>query len=343
MIEASPDCPLSGSGADAGPLERYEADHRAMGTVFTLAAYGGDAAYLEEVADRVFQEIDWLDDQMSRYKPASDLSGINREAARRPVLVEPGLFKLIQDSFRYSQKTDGAFDMTAGPLMKAWGFFRGEGRLPGVAELRAVMKSVGYRHVHLDEGARTIRFDAPGVELDLGGIGKGYAVDRAVGVLLDNGIQTALISSGTSSIFALGSPPGQRGWRISVRDPAQPDRSAAILRLENISLSVSGNYEKFFSFGGKMYAHIVDPRTGSPAEGVLSAAVISPSATEAEALSTAFFVAGAEKSAEYVKSNPNLIAILHLPGKSESSSEGLVVRSRTMEFPPGVLADVLPQ
>ena len=201
---------VGGQGAEN--TVRYEASHESMGTVFTVAVYGRERTFLSEVVEEVFEEVDRLDEQMSNYKPESELSTINRTAASRPVVVEPGLFHLLEISVRRSEETDGAFDITVGPLMKSWGFFRGRGRLPTRAEIGQVLKRVGYQHLKLDAERRTIRFDEGGVEIDLGGIAKGYAVDRAVEILRSNGITSALVSSGMSSIYALGSPPGAHGW-----------------------------------------------------------------------------------------------------------------------------------
>src|SRR5665213_49834 len=189
-----------------GSLVRFAASHQAMGTIFSVVAYGASSAFLGEVVRRAFQEIDRLNDEMSHYKPESELSAINREAFRQTLVVTPGLFKLLEDSLRYGDETFGAFDITIGPLMKSWGFFRGWGRLPSPPELTEVLKRIGYRYVKLDAVRRTVSFDKPGIELDLGAIGKGYAVDRATEILCAEGITQALISSGTSSIYALGSP-----------------------------------------------------------------------------------------------------------------------------------------
>src|SRR5215472_12831478 len=234
-------------------LVRYEASHNAMATDYTIVAYGKDRDYLAEVINEAFEQIDRLDAQMSNYKPESELSRINREAYGHAVLVEPGLFRLIQDAVRHGEETQGAFDITVGPLMKAWGFFRGQGRVPSPQEIRDVLKDVGYGHVHLDVERRTIHFDEPGIELDLGAKAKGYAVDRAVEILKENGISSALVSSGTSSIYALGAPPGERGWKINLRDPFDGSKAAEVIYLENFSVSTSGNYERFFKVGGKMY------------------------------------------------------------------------------------------
>ncbi|HXH50988.1 MAG TPA: FAD:protein FMN transferase [Terriglobia bacterium] len=317
----------------ADSLVRYEASHRAMGTVFTVVVYGSNSDYLEEVTNQVFQEIDQLDDQMSNYKPGSELSAINREAARRAVIVEPRLFKLIQDSLQYSRESAGDFDITVGPLMKSWGFFKGQGRLPSKSELAQVLKKIGYQHVKLDASARTIQFDTTGIEIDLGAIAKGYSVDRAVQILRDNGIKVALISSGTSSLYALGSPPGDHGWQISVRNPLDTSKAACVLRLQDLSLAVSGDYEKFFKLGGKTYAHIMDPHTGMPVENMLSTAVVSLSATDSDALSTSFFVEGPDAARHYLDRHPNLTAVFFLPEASSHEFKQVVLKSSTTKLP----------
>lgn len=325
----------------ADSLIRYEVSHQAMGTTFTLVAYGSDGTYMAEVAGQVFQEIDDLDDQMSNYKPESELSSINRQASRHAVIVEPRLFKLIEDSLRYSQASGGAFDITVGPLMKAWGFYRGRGRLPSSSEVAQVLKRIGYQHVKLDPSTRTIRFDEPGIEIDLGAIAKGYAVDQAVRILRADGITDALISSGTSSVYALGSPPGENGWKISVRNPLDQSKAACTLRLQNLSLSVSGDYEKFFKLGGRIYAHIMDPHTGMPVENMLSTAVVSPSATDSDALSTSFFVEGPEPTRKYLSHHPNLTAILLSPTASGRAFKQIILKSSVTEFAPGAFVRIV--
>jgi thiamine biosynthesis lipoprotein len=243
------------------------------------------------------------------------------------------LFKLIQDSLQYSQESGGDFDITVGPLMKAWGFIRGQGRVPSKDELAQVLKRIGYQHIKLDPSTRSIRFDEPGIEIDLGAIAKGYAIDRSVQILRDNGINRALISSGTSSLYALGSPPGETGWKISVRNPLDKNKAACVLRLQNLSLSVSGDYEKFFKLGGKTYAHIMDPHTGMPVENMLSTAVVSPSGTDSDALSTTFFVESPDATRDYLKHHPDLTAILFQPTTSGNAFKQVILKSRVMNLP----------
>jgi len=319
---------------------RYEASHPSMGTVYTVAAYGHDADFLAETVNEVFEEVDRLDAQMSNYKPASELSRINREAAREDVVVEPQLFGLIQICLHLSEDTGGAFDITVGPLMKAWGFFRGQGRVPSPREIRDVLKRVGYGHVHLNAERRAIHFDQPGIELDLGAKAKGYAVDRAVEILKENGISSALVSSGTSSIYALGAPPGEKGWKISLRNPFDENKAAEVVYLKNFSLSTSGNYERFFKMGGKMYSHIMDPHTGMPVEGVISACAFTERTTDSDGLSTALYVLGVEASRNYLARHPNIAAIFYLPAAAEKTLKRVSLHSPSYQLPPGALVEI---
>jgi len=180
-----------------------------MACEYAIEAYGPDADRLPGIVDEAFDEVDRIDHLMSHYNANSPLSRVNREAAQHPVAVEPELFDFIVDAMRYHRDSSGAFDITVGPLMKAWGFFRGEGRVPSEDELAAARHHVGGGHVLLDPISKTIGFDEPGVELDLGGIAKGYAVDRAVDVFRRRRIAAALVSAGGSTIYGLGAPPGR--------------------------------------------------------------------------------------------------------------------------------------
>jgi FAD:protein FMN transferase len=311
-----------------------------MGTVYTVAAYGNDADFLAETVNEMFEEVDRLDAQMSNYKPESELSHINREAAHADVVVEPRLFGLIQLCLRLSEDTGGAFDITVGPLMKAWGFFRGQGRVPSSQEIHDVLKHVGYGHVHLDAARHTIHFDEAGIELDLGAKAKGYAVDRAVEILKENGILSALVSAGTSSIYALGAPPGEKGWKISLRDPFDQNKAAEVAYLKNFSLSTSGNYERFFKMGGRMYSHIMDPHTGMPVEGMLSASAFTERTTDSDGLSTALYVLGVEASRDYLARYPNIAAIFYLPSDTEKTFKRVSLQSPSYRLSPSALVEI---
>jgi thiamine biosynthesis lipoprotein len=294
-------------------LYHHEATRLSMACVYAIDAYGPDAAALPRILDEAFDEVDRIDRLMSHYKADSPLSRINREAAGHPVPVEPELFDFIADAMRYNLESDGAFDITVGPLMKAWGFFRGEGRMPSGDELAAARSHVGRAHVILNPAERTIAFDQPGVELDLGGIAKGYAVDRVVRLLKARRIAAALVSSGGSTIYGLGAPPGRNGWDVTLQDPVDSRKAALTVALKDRAVSVAGRSEKSFEAGGVRYSHIMDPRTGWPVQGVLTVAVLTSSGTAGDALDDAFFVMGLERSRVYLKKLPGTDVLFFLP------------------------------
>ena len=284
-----------------------------MACAYAILAYGEDGGALPGILEAALDEVDRIDRLMSHYKPESPLSRLNREAAAGPAAVEPELFDFIAESLRYSRESDGAFDITVGPLMKTWGFFRGGGRLPTAEELAEVRGRIGYTHVVLDPRARTIRFDRPGMELDLGGIAKGYAVDRVVALLRRAHVAAALVSAGGSTIYALGAPPGRDAWDVDIQDPAGGGRVALTVPLKDRALSVSGRAEKSFERDGIVYAHIMDPRTARPVQGILSVAVLTSTGTAGDALDDAFFVEGVERTRSDLRLRPGTDAIFFLP------------------------------
>jgi thiamine biosynthesis lipoprotein len=281
-------------------LSRHEASRISMACEYAIEAYGLDGNALPRIVDEAFDEVDRIDRLMSHYRSDSPLSRVNREAAEHPVAVDPELFDFIADAMRYQRESNGAFDITVGPLMKAWGFFRGEGHIPTDEELSAARVVVGGGHVKLNPASRTIAFDEPGVELDLGGIAKGYAVDRVAGLLKRREIAAALISAGGSTIYALGAPPGRDAWPVAIQDPIDSRKIALTLHLKDRAVSVAGSSEKSFEAGGVTYSHIMDPRTGKPAQGVLSVVVLASTGTDGDALDDAFFVLGPERSRAYL-------------------------------------------
>jgi FAD:protein FMN transferase len=294
---------------------KYEGTRYSMGCAYAIVAYSDDRAALARGVEDAFDEVDRLDRLMSHYKPESPLSRLNQTAAAAaaPVPTDPELFAIIAESIRYSRESDGAFDITVGPLMKAWGFFKGEGRMPTARELADVRRRIGYQHVRLDEKAHAVGFDRPGIELDLGGIGKGYAVDRVVDLLRARGITSALVSAGGSTIYALGAPPDEDGWSVRVQDPLHADKTALTLRLKDRSLSIAGRSEKSFERNGIVYSHIMDPRTAKPVQGMLTVAVLSPTGTAGDALDDALFVQGVEKSRAYLARLPDVEAYFFTP------------------------------
>ena len=285
-----------GKSAPTTELVHYEDNRVSMACTYTIEVYGEAAQPLAQIVNDALDEVDRIDRLMSHYKSDSPLSQLNRQAGQKPVSVSDELFDFLAECLRYSRASDGAFDVTVGPLMKAWGFFRGEGRMPTDSELATARSNIGYQHVMLDPERKTVFFAQPGLELDLGGIAKGYAVDRVVALLKQRGITRALVSAGGSTIYGLGSPPKLAGWEIKLRDPLHAEKSAFSVWLRDQALSVSGSYEKFFELHGKRYSHVMDPRTGRPVPGVLSVAVLSDTGTAGDALDNVFYVLGLAKS-----------------------------------------------
>ncbi len=259
--------------------------------------------------DAAFDEIERIEEALSNYRPSSELSRINRLAGRQAVTTDPEVFRLLETSFDYSRRSNGAFDITVGPLMRAWGFFRASGHFPDGKELAVARAATGWKQVELDAQSRTVSFRAPNMELDLGGIGKGYAVDRVVTLLREAGVQAAFIDAGSSTVYALGSPPRKNGWKVLVPEPARRSSSITEVTLRDQSLSTSGSYEKFFRLNGTTYCHIMDPRTGYPVQRMLQTTVIAPTATETDALSTAMFVLGSRDGRRMLQSIPGASAI----------------------------------
>jgi len=268
----------------------YTFRHPAMGTEFALYLYANDEASARPIADEAFDEVDRIEQELSNYRPSSELSRINQQAAAAPVTTDPETFGFLEVAQHWSETSGGAFDMTVGPLMKVWGFFDHSGRIPSQTELDRVRASVGYRNVQLDAATRTVHFRAAGVELDPGGIGKGFAVDAVVRILHAHHIQAALISAGSSTLYALGSPPGQRGWRVVVPGVGDDKQGISTVWLHDTSLSSANCNEKHFTVDGHLYCHIMDPRTLRPVEGRVHVSIIDPSATTSDALSNVLFV-----------------------------------------------------
>ena len=264
-----------------------------MATRFEIVLHGGDPSALRAAGEEALDEIDRLEAQLSLYRPGSEVARLNAQAHERAVRVTPGLFRLIERARELSSATQGTFDITVAPLVRCWGFMGGTGSMPEDAAVQEARALVGMHLLELDADQFTVRFTRPGVMLDFGAIGKGYAVDRATELLREAGVTSALLHGGTSTAFALGRLPNGALWKIAVTSPtnesaAQP---VAAVELEDESLSVSAVWGRAFRAGGKSYGHIIDPRSGRPAEHARLSAVVLRSATETDALSTALLTA----------------------------------------------------
>ncbi|HEX3373859.1 MAG TPA: FAD:protein FMN transferase [Edaphobacter sp.] len=284
-------------------LQRFHQTHPAMGTIFTIDLNVADQATAEQDMTLAFDEIDRLDALLSNYRPSSELSRISREADSGPVVTDPETFRFLERSMYWSRVSNGAFDITVGPLLRAWGFFFHQGDVPSQTQLNALRDKVGWKNIALDPQTRTVSFiNHQAMELDPGSIGKGFAVDSVVKLLRQQGVTSAFISAGGSTLYAIGAVPGTAGWPVDIPDPRRPGKIVATIQLKDTSLSTGACTEKFFIKNGHRYCHIFNPRTMRPVEGVLQTTVIDPSATDSDALSTVVFVLGPEESQKLLAS-----------------------------------------
>ena len=290
---------------------------RAMATTFEILLPYGTPNAMDIGAD-AFDRLDALEAQLTVYRDSSEVSRLNRIAAYGPVPVEEGLFGLLRLAARIHAETDGAFDVTAGAIIKAWGFFKGPRRIPSEAERIEALGRVGTQFVELKPETNAVKFLRPGLEINLGGIGKGYAMDRvAEYVRREWGVGSALMHGGYSSVVAVGTPPGEpRGWQVGITHPWEPERRLATVWLRGRALGTSAATFQYLEYNGQRLGHILDPRRGWAAAGIASATVVAPSGAEADALSTAFFIEGVETARRYCAAHPGVGAVL-LPEDAE--------------------------
>jgi thiamine biosynthesis lipoprotein len=310
------------------------ASRPAMATVFeVLLPFGKPIAQM--AAEAALDRIDDLEDQLTIFRDTSEVSRLNATAASRPVTVERGLFDLIAFAARITRQTQGAFDIATGALTKAWGFYRRQGRVPTPAERATAMTRTGTRFLILDHDHRTVKYLRPGLEINLGGIGKGYALDRAAELLrADWDVGSGLLNGGMSSVRAVGSPPGQpRGWPVALRHPWEPGRELGMLYLSDAGLGTSAATFQHFEYNGRKLGHLLDPRVGWPAAGVEQVSVVAPTAAEADALSTAFFVLGPAATARFCESRPD-VGVVMLPTNAD--------RPRTFNLAPETFSPRVP-
>lgn len=279
-----------------------------------------------------FDLIERLEDQLTVYREESELIDLNRRAATEPVPVEQRLFGLLELCDQLHAETNGAFDPTSGPLSDVWGFSRRQGQVPDVEDLDAALERVGWKFVTLDSTERTVAFHRDGLKINVNSVGKGYALDRAGELLLSQGVGNWITHGGRSTLLARGRNAASGGtgdeggkpidgWLVGIRDPLQPENYLAQIALRDEALSTSGGGTQFFEYEGQRYSHVLDPRTGWPAKGLLQATAIAPTAAEADALSTAFYVLGVEGTAEFCQRRPDVRAFLVASWEREGKQE----------------------
>jgi FAD:protein FMN transferase len=316
----------AGNDPDSAAGSRFDLVrvHRpAMGSSFEVRLPANTPGAVD-LSCRALDLIDALEAQMTVYRDDSEVSRLNATAHLGPVEVEPGLFRLLQDAVALSRETGGAYDVTSGALSEAWGFVKGPRRVPEPAALAEARSRTGWHHLRLDPDRRTVAFDREGIRINLGSIGKGYAIDRVVELLRAYWWPTAgLIHGGRSSLFALGSPPGRFGgrWEVMLYNPFRPESPLGVFRLRNRALGTSGTAFQQFVANGRAFGHIIDPRSGEPAMGPASVTVLAPTAAAADALSTAFYLLGTDAASAYVDAHPEIGAVIVEAGPTSGNGD----------------------
>jgi len=294
-----------------------------MGTRIAVELWQDNAARGEAAIDAVMAEMHRIDDLMSHYKPDSQISRINARAALEPVPVDPELFDLIGQALHFSEITEGAFDISYASVGYLYNY-RKHVR-PTEAQIEAALPWVNWRHILLDPAHHTVRFERPGMRIDLGGIGKGYAVDRGIAILQSRGVTHAAVTAGGDTRI-IGDRFG-RPWVVGIQNP--DDRAKVVTRIPLIdtALSTSGDYERFFDEDGVRYHHIIDPHTGHSASKVRSATILGPTATQTDGLSKTAFVVGPEEALRILAGIPGIDAVF-------VCNDGRVLYSKGLEPPP---------
>ena len=305
----------------------------AMATRFELVLHGDDETDLRAIGEEVFNEILALSEQLNFHCQDSEVSHINAYASLGPVTVEPGLFRLLQEAKLIHKMSDGAFDITIAPLMRCWGFADGLRLVPSPRSLAEAQKCVGMDWVHLDADKFTVQFERSGVQVDLGAVGKGYALEIADEILREAGVTSALIHGGTSSVCAIGSPLDGEFWTIAIEHPntavPEHERIVATAKLQDESFSVSAGWGKAFEENGVSYGHVMDPSLGQPVQNALLAAVALSGGTASDAWSTALLVTGATGAAELGKASVESRSLIMLP----SSESGYLLTNNGFDMP----------
>ncbi|WP_197525486.1 FAD:protein FMN transferase [Pseudobythopirellula maris] len=317
VLPAESPRPLAAASPSDAPTGLVRIYHRrAMACDFELRVRDDRSRDLDRPAIAALDLVDQVEDRLTVYRDHGATVEMNRAAAAAPVVVDDDLFRLLELCDRLYQITGGAFDPTSGPLSRVWGFHRREGRLPDGGEIAQALATVGWDQVALDPKARTVHFGAEGVEINFNSIGKGWALDRVGEGLAERGVDDFLMHGGRSTLLAHNpskDAPQAHGWWVALPNPLRPGERLAQVGLAGEAFSTSGSATQFFEHEGRRFGHLIDPRTGWPAEGLLSASALAPTAAEADALSTAFYVMGAEATASFCDANPQYGALLVEP------------------------------
>ena len=313
-------------------VERYEFTQPHMGTQVRIVLYAPTAGAAADASQAAFARIRQLDDELSDYRESSELMRLSRQAGSGPVKVSDDLFRVLRAAQQLSRRSDGAFDVTVGPLSVIWRRARRLAEMPDAAQLADARRAVGADKLELDDDRRTARLLVPGMRLDLGGIAKGFAAQEAAGVMRDRGVGAALVAAG-GDIVVTGPPAGAEGWRVAIASGVDAS-PAGYLTLHHAAVSTSGDAAQFVVFGGVRYSHIIDPRTGMAIAGRSSATIVAPDGTTADGLATACSVLGWAKGLRLVDATPGAAGLV-----LEATADGVrAYESARWNRPPSTIA-----
>lgn len=304
-------------------IQEYSSEEFLMDTLVRISTYGTDTTLLQESTAKAFQEMRRLADLTDRFSNASgDIAQINALAGIRPVVVDKDVFRMLEMAQEYSRLTNGAFDITIGPVMDLWGFGQPREQVPAPDELRKALSLVGSEDLILDEQEQTAYLKKVGMSIDLGAVAKGYAVENAAQVLEEARINSAIINAG-GNIRVIGKKESAKEWKVGIQDPRNPQALIGILSLENEAAVTSGDYQRNMQINGQIYHHILSPRTGYPADELMSVTVIAEDSAEADLLSTALFLMEPEQAFAFVTKRQKTEAILITADKRILLTPGL--------------------
>jgi len=314
---------VAGAGCRAGGsnTNAYETHDFAMGTSITQRIYGGNA---QQAAREVIDEIKRIEDEMTINKPGGEINKLNNSAGKAEIELSEETIYVLEKAKHFSSLSGGAFDVTIGPLVKAWDILGDNPRVPGDEELESLLRLVDYRDIDINREAGTASLKRPGQIADLGGIAKGYAGDRTVEIYKKHGIKSAFVNLG-GNVVALGRKPDGSLWKIGIQDPRSSTGDyVCVIEIEDKAVVTSGDYQRFFEKDGKRYHHIIDPKTGYPANsGLISTTIVSDLSIDADALSTATFVMGLEKGLELIESLEGVDAVFITDDKKVYATENI--------------------
>jgi FAD:protein FMN transferase len=311
--------PVGNSARPEPPTQRFEFEAKHMGTIFRIVLYAEDKAGAKKAADAGFARVAELDGIMSDYKQDSELMQLCNKFAKEvapPVKVSDDLFFVLQKAQALAKKSDGAFDVTVGPVVQLWRLAARTQELPDQKEFAAARAKVGYKKVELDPAKKTVRLLTPGMQLDLGGIAKGYAADEVLKFLRDKfGIKHALVAA-SGDITCGDPPPGKDGWTVEIA-PIAKSQKPRTLTLANASVSTSGDLEQFVVIDGVRYSHVLDPRTGLGLTGRRSVTVIAPRGIDADSMTKAVSVLPPKQALKLIEDTPDAACFIVILDKNE--------------------------